>query len=159
MRFPEEVVRFLNSHRVALVGASSKPGHFSRAVLEAFEQAGYDVVPVNPRGGAIGGRQAAASLLDVKPRPEAALVMVPAEKAAGVVADAVLAGIPKVWLHRGAGQGSVSDAAVRLAESARLDLVKGECPLMFLPQAGLIHRVHRFLRARTWSKRAPTSAG
>jgi predicted CoA-binding protein len=76
------------------------------------------------------------------------LVMVPARIAADVVRDAISRGIPRVWLHRGIGAGSVSREAVALCKQAGIAVVDGACPLMFLEPVKSIHRFHRFFSGR-----------
>lgn len=131
---------FLRQERLALVGASHDPKDFSRAVMRELLDAGYEVVPINPRGGTIEGRTAYARLTDLPEPVGGALVMTPAGASEGVVRDAAAAHIPRVWLHRGGGPGSTSPEAVRAAHDLGLSVVDGECPMMFVGRS----RVHRF---------------
>jgi hypothetical protein len=68
--------------------------------------------------------------------------MTPAHASAQVVEECAAAGVSKVWLHRGAGTGAVSQAAIDAAQRHGLSLVSGRCPLMFLGPAESVHRVH-----------------
>lgn len=126
-------------------------------VLEAWAKAGYTLVPVHPAAAEIAGRPVFASLVEAaRDAPvDGALVLVPAHQADAVVADAVAAGVPRVWLHQGAGPGAVSAAAVRRATAADLDLVVGECALMYVAGTGFIHRVHRFFHRPKATLEAP----
>jgi predicted CoA-binding protein len=135
---------FLACRRVAFVGVSREPKHFSRALYRAFAERGYDVVPVNPNGGEIEGRPAARSVGDVQPPVEAALLLTPPPASAAVVRECDAAGVRRVWLHRGGGQGAVSPEAVAAARDARMELVDGACPFMFLRGTPFFHRVHGF---------------
>ena len=56
------------------------------------------------------------------------------------------AGVHGVWMHRGGGQGAVSDEALALCRERGLEVVDGECPFMFLSRSGVVHGVHRFFR-------------
>lgn len=143
------IERFLAGRRIAMVGVSTKAEEFSRAVWRAFVARGYDMVPVHPGVEEIEGRKAFARVSDVPGALDGVLVMVPAAVAADVVADCVNAGVRRVWLHRGGGPGSVSDAAVALAREHGLELVAGECPLMFLPGTERFHRWHAGWRKLT----------
>lgn len=67
--------------------------------------------------------------------------LAPAAQSAAVVQDCQAAGIRRVWLHRGGGEGSVSPEAVALARSAGMAVVDGACPFMFL--GGFPHNIHR----------------
>ena len=50
---------------IAIVGASSDPAKFGNKAIRAYLQQGYDVYPVNPKGGEIEGLSASASLSEV----------------------------------------------------------------------------------------------
>jgi predicted CoA-binding protein len=73
---------------------------------------------------------------------DGALLMTPAAASAEVVEECARAGIDRVWLHAGAGQGAVSDAALAEAQRHGLSVVAGQCPLMFLRDAAWFHRLH-----------------
>lgn len=134
---------FLAARRIALVGASTDASSFSRAVLNELIAHGIDVVPVHPSASEIAGRRAFPNVAAIEPAVEAALIMTPAAASAGVVDACAAAGIAKVWLHRGAGQGAVSSEAVEVAARRGLSCVVGRCPLMFLgPRPAAVHRVH-----------------
>ena len=47
----DDVRDFLAQRRIAFVGLSRDPKHFSRVVFREMSQRGYDVVPVNPAAG------------------------------------------------------------------------------------------------------------
>jgi predicted CoA-binding protein len=61
-----------------------------------------------------------------------------------VVRDCSQAGVTRVWMHRGAGRGAVSPAAVSYCHEHGIAVVAGACPFMFLPAAGFAHRAHAF---------------
>ena len=147
MKMLPEVERFLDSKRIAFVGVSSKPEDFSRLVFRKFVSAGYDVVPVRPDGAEIDGRRSYAKVTEIPGQVDAAFIMTPISATDLVVFECEKAGIRKVWLHRGAGHGSVSEAALGFCEQNGIDVVAGECPLMFLPDPELIHRMHGAVRS------------
>lgn len=133
---------FLACRRIALVGVSSQPADFSRVVFHELIVRGFDVVPVNPRLAEVEGRTAYARVQDIPVPVEAALLMTPAEASESVMKDCAEAGIHRVWLHRGAGRGAVSDAALAAGKQYDMTVVPGECPLMFLDEPAWPHRVH-----------------
>jgi len=146
MSSKQAIDSFLSCRRVAVVGVSRDPKDFSRAVFRAFVERGYDAVPVNPAGGEAEGRRSVARVGDVQPPPEAALLLTPPAATAQVVRECAEAGVRRVWMHRGGGQGAVSASALALCRERGLEVVDGECPFMFLPHAGFVHGVHRFFR-------------
>jgi uncharacterized protein len=139
--------RFLQSERVAVVGVSRNPKEFANAVYREFRDRGYEVLPVNPNTDEVEGVRCYRTIAEL-PDVDGALIMVPAAGAAEVVEQCAARGIERVWLHRGAGQGSVADEAVDAARAAGIDVVDGACPLMFLPDTGWFHRLHRRLAGR-----------
>jgi len=70
----------------------------------------------------------------------------PPAATAQVVRECAEAGVRRVWMHRGGGQGAVSASALALCRERGLEVVDGECPFMFLSHAGFVHGVHRFFR-------------
>jgi predicted CoA-binding protein len=144
----EDARAFLAAKRIAVVGVSRNPKHFSRAVFAALAGAGLDVVPVNPGPAELEGRRAFASVQDVAPPATAALVLVPPERSAGVVRDCLAAGVRRLWFHRGAGGGSASPEALALCRDKGVAVVQGLCPFMALPGPGFPHNLHAYLRRR-----------
>ena len=140
------VDEFLSGHRFALIGASDDPKSFSRTVMKALEQHGYEVVPVNPRMPVIDGRPSPASVGAIEGTIDGAIIMVPAGAAEQAVRDCIAAGVTQVWLFKGVGQGACSEPAAQACRDAGIGLVNGACPLMFLDPVRGVHRFHRGVR-------------
>lgn len=137
---------FLAQRHLALVGASRDPKDFSAAVYRDLKHHGYQMVPVNPAGEVIDGDPCVASVADLPDGIDGAIVMVPADRSAEVVQACIDRGIPRIWLHKGAGPGSVSAEAVALCREHGVELIDGACPLMFAEPVAWFHRVHRLER-------------
>ena len=138
---------FLAHRRVALVGVSRDSRDFSRIVFAELTRRGYDVVPVNPIGGeGRGGMPFVRRVQDIDPPLEAALLMTPPAVTTEVVKDCAEAGIHHVWMHQGMGRGAANPIAIAFGKAHGMSVVSGVCPLMFLPDAGLLHRAHRWWR-------------
>ena len=146
MASKQAIDSFLSCRRIAVVGVSRDPKDFSRSVFRAFVERGYDAVPVNPNGGEAEGRPCARSLAEVAPPVEGALLMTPPAATLQAARACAETGVKRVWMHRGAGQGAVVPEAVALCRERGIEVVDGECPFMFLPDAGWFHGVHRFFR-------------
>ncbi len=141
----EDIEDFLAQKRLALVGLSRDPKDFSRILFLDLIRRGYDVVPVNPLMSNVEGRTCFARVQDIEPPVDAVLVMTPPEVSESVVRDCAEAGIKRVWLHRGAGTGAVSPAAVAFCEEQGMRLVAGYCPYMFMPDTPFFHHIHGFI--------------
>lgn len=145
----ETIEDFLAQKRIAMVGISREPHSFSVALFEELIRRGYDVIPVNPSTPNVMGRRCFARVQDIQPPVEAALLMTSPAVTDTVVSDCAAAGIHRVWMYRAGGSGAVSPKAVAFCQDHGIQVVPGQCPFMFLPAAGTIHRLHGFVRKIT----------
>jgi len=145
----ETIEDFLAQKRIAMVGISREPKNFSVMLFEELCRRGYDVVPVKPKTPEVLGRRCFARVQDIQPPVEAALLMTSPEVTDAVVGDCAEAGIRRVWMYRAAGTGAVSEKAVAFCSERGIQVVPGQCPFMFLPNAGAGHRLHGFIRKIT----------
>jgi len=155
----ETIEDFLAQKRIALVGISRDRKSFSAKVFEELCRRGYDVIPVNPNTTEVQGRQCFARMLDIRPPVETVLLMTSPVVTNTVVEDCARAGVRRVWMHRGAGNGSVSAQAVAFCRERGIEVVPGQCPLMFLPEVAGVHRLHGFVRKITGRYPRPTPGG
>ncbi len=148
MATTQQIDAFWGLKRLAVVGVSRNPKHFSTAIWRELRDRRYDVVPVNPSATEIDGRQAYARVQDIQPPVDGVVILTPSAATEQVVKDCIEAGVQHAWMHRGAGggPGAVSPAAVALAKSAGMDVVDGQCPFMFLPGTPVFHRMHAFIK-------------
>jgi predicted CoA-binding protein len=137
---------FLGLKRLAMVGVSRNPKDFSRTLFRELRKRGYDVTPVSPNVKEVDGVASVASVRDISPPVEGALLMTNASVAGEVVRECADAGVGQVWMYRAVGKGAVSEDAVEFCQSHGIGTVPGECPFMFLPHAGFPHNVHGFCR-------------
>jgi uncharacterized protein len=145
----QDIRSFLALRRLAVVGVSRHANDFTRALFRELRQRGYDLVPVNPALAEVDGIPCVAKIADVSPPVEGALLLTNPTVTEKVLEDCVQAGIRRVWLYRAAGAGAVSPAALSFCKSHGIAVVGGECPFMFLPETGWLHRVHGFCRKLT----------
>lgn len=137
---------FLAQNRIAVVGVSRDEKDFSRRVLRALAEAGYEVVPVNPALDSVEGRTCFPRVNDVRPPVHAALLLTPPVESEEVVRDCARAGVRHVWMHRGAGNGAASAEALRFCDANGISVVTDLCPFMALPDTGFPHNLHARLR-------------
>jgi predicted CoA-binding protein len=149
VRSLDAIEDFLAHKRFAMVGISREAKDFSVSLFEELCRRGYDVVPVNPNTPNVLGKSCYARVQDIHPPVEAALLMTSPAHTEAVVADCAAAGIRKIWMYRAAGSGAVSEKAVEFCREHGMEVIPGECPFMFLPQAGGVHRLHGFFRRIT----------
>ena len=137
-----EIQAFLALRRIAMIGVSHEPKHFSRAVFRAWRDRGYEMLPVNPAALEIEGKPCYPRPQEISPAAEAALIMTPPAASEKAARDCVAAGIRRIWLYRRA------PAAEAFCVENGVTLIANECPLMYLQDMAWPHRVHRWLHAR-----------
>jgi uncharacterized protein len=144
---------FLAQTHLAFVGVSRDPKNFANTVYRQLRDGGRVLYPVNGNATSttLEGDRCYGSVADVPDPVDGVVVMVKAAVAQRVVRDAIRRGIPRVWLHRGVGPGSVSAEAVELCRQAGVSVIDGACPLMFEEPVRSLHRVHRFLSRRRFA--------
>jgi predicted CoA-binding protein len=138
-----DIEDFLANKRLAVVGLSRNPKDFSHAVFRELSSRGYDLVPVNPFAKELAQKRCFARVQDIAPTVDGALLMTSPAETEQAVKDCAEAGIRRVWMHGGVGQGAVSQSAVEFCRQNNIRLVEGYCPLMFLRDEAYIHRAHR----------------
>ena len=154
----ETIHEFLAQKRIAMIGVSREPGSFSVTLFQELLRRGYDVVPVNPHTPNVLGHRCFARVQNVTPPVQAALLITSPQVTETVVADCARAGIRLVWMHRGVGTGAVSPKAVTFCHAHGIDVIAGQCPFMFLPASGGVHRIHGFFRKITGRYPQPRDA-
>jgi predicted CoA-binding protein len=142
----ETIEDFLAQKRIAMIGVSRNPKDFSAALFEELRKRGYDMVPVNPNAQEVLGQTCFAHVQEIQPPVDAALLMTTAEVTNTVVSDCAAAGIRRVWMYRAGGKGAVSEKAVAFCQEHGIQVVPGQCPFMFLPGIGGVHKFHGFIR-------------
>jgi hypothetical protein len=148
----EDITKFLECKRVAFIGVSREPQHFSRALLREFVAKGYDPVPVNPSATEIDGRKCFSQLAEVDPPVEAALLMTGTQEVIDrTMRECSQARIQQIWIYKSVNDGEMHEHAVEFCRMRGSSVIEGYCPMMFLPRAGLVHRLHRFLMKVTGS--------
>jgi len=145
----ETIEDFLGQKRVAMVGVSRDPRSFSAMLFEEFCRRGYDMIAVNPAAKEVLGRRCYARVQEIQPPATAVILMTSPQVTDVVVGDCAKAGIQRIWMYRAAGKGAVSAKALAFCESRGIQVVPGECPYMFFPDAGAGHRFHGFIRKIT----------
>lgn len=145
----ETIEEFLAQKRIAVVGISREPKHFSVTLFEELCRRGYDVVPVNPNAPQVLGRRCFGRVQDIQPRVDAALLMTSPEVTDAIVKDCAEAGIRRVWMYRAGGKGAVSRRAVEFCRQNGIEVVPGQCPFMFWRDAETGHLLHGFIRKIT----------
>ena len=150
----EAAAAFLANERVAVTGVSRTPKtHGSNNVYRRLRERGYQVFAVNPNADVVEGDPCYQDLKSIPGGVQAVVIGTRPEIAEGTMRECAELGIEHVWMHRGPGAGSVSDAATAYGRQHGITVIDGGCPLMFPPTADLGHKVMRFVYAGHVPKR------
>lgn len=134
------VERFIEQPALAIVGVSRSGRKFGNAAARELKAKGYRVYPIHPSATEIDGMRCYSSFEELPEHVESVLVVVPPAQAELVVRDAAKASIHQVWLQQGAESPAVLDTCRTLG----LEVVSGECILMFA-KPGSYHRLHKWV--------------
>jgi predicted CoA-binding protein len=131
---------FLAERTLAIAGVSRSGKGFGNSVLKDLTGKGYEVLPVHPGAGEVGGVQSSPSLAELPKKVGGLILVVPPQQTEKLVREAKEAGIDRVWIQ----QGAESPDAIQFCAENGIDAVHGECIMMFAQPTG-IHRFHRWL--------------
>jgi predicted CoA-binding protein len=144
----EAASEFLANKRVAVTGVSRTPRtHGSNNVYKRFRERGYDVFAVNPNADEVEGDRCYPDLESIPGGVQAVVIATRPEIAEDTMRECADLGIKHVWMHRGPGAGSVSDAATAYGRQHGITVIDGGCPCMFGPTADFGHRLMRIVYA------------
>jgi uncharacterized protein len=147
-RIEEAASEFLATKRVAVTGVSRTPKtHGSNNVYKRLRERGYEVFAVNPNARAVEGDRCYPNLESIPGGVDAVVIGTRPQIADDTMRECAELGIKHVWMHRGPGAGSVSDAATDYGRQHGITVIDGGCPLMFAPTSDFGHRLMRVLYA------------
>jgi predicted CoA-binding protein len=137
----EAAGEFLAQKRIAVAGVSRRrAGHGANNVYRRLRERGYQVFAVNPQAGAVEGDRCYPDLKSIPGGVDAVVIGTTPAAAGSVVRECEELGITRIWMHRGFGEGSVSDEAADYCRGHGMSVIAGGCPLMFAPASDLGHR-------------------
>ena len=137
----ESIRQFVADKTIAVIGASATGKGFGAFAYAELKKKGYQVMAVHPTASSIHGDPCWSSVAALPQPVERALVVVKPEASEAVLREAAAAGVRRIWLQ----QGAESPAALRAAEELGLDVVHGQCILMFAEPVGPLHGIHRWI--------------
>jgi len=135
------IEEFLSKKNIAVVGVSRFGKKFGYTLFKDLKTKGYNVYPVNPNADFIDNEKCYPSLLALRGKVEAAILVVPPFATKEVVKDAYSAGVKKIWMQLG----SESQEAVIFCTEMKMDVIQNECVLMFAEPAAFFHKAHRWV--------------
>ena len=114
-------------------------------MYQRLRQRGYQVFAINPNADTVEGDPCYHDLHSIPGGVDWVVIGTRPETAEATMRECADLGIQRVWMHRGPGAGSVSQAATEYGRQHGIKVIDGGCPCMFDPTADGGHKVMRFM--------------
>jgi uncharacterized protein len=131
---------FLNQRKLAILGVSRNKKEFSNSVYRLLKERGYTVYPVNPYTENIEGDRCYPNIKALTEQVDGVLILLPPKKTEQVLPEIASAGIRQVWIQ----QMSDTKEAIEFCKQHNIEVIYGECILMFMEPLSFPHRLHRW---------------
>ncbi|WP_270182239.1 CoA-binding protein [Alkalihalobacillus sp. CinArs1] len=120
----EEIKKILKDNkRIAVVGLSNNPSRTSYMVSQAMQDAGYEIIPVNPTIDETLGKKAVDSLKDIEGHVDIVNVFRRSEFLPDIMKDAVDIGADVFWSQLGVA----NEEAYRYGKEHNMTMVMDRC--------------------------------
>lgn len=132
---------FLAQEKIAVAGVSRKSKKFGDIAFKELKKKGYDVYPVNPHMSEYKGGPCYKSVSDLPEDVKGVFVCTPHDVTLQIVDQAKEKGIQHVWLQ----QGSVDEDKLDNGTKTELNMITGQCIMMYAAPVKGIHGFHRWI--------------
>jgi hypothetical protein len=139
------ITDFLSQKKLAVIGVSRDPNQFANCAYRFLKTHGYKVYPINPKAAQVEGDPCFPNIASLPQKVDSALVVLPPEKTMKVLPEITEAGIKHIWLQ----QQTESPEAIQFCKDRKINLVYGECIMMFSEPLAIPHRLHRWVKIVT----------
>lgn len=129
----ETINAFLHARSLAVFGVSRDPEKYGYKVYQTLKEKGLRVFAVNPRADEVDGDPVYPDMQALPETPEAIVTVVPPEVTKTVVAQALAAGVRKIWMQ----PGSEHVDAIRAAQQQGATVVYGGPCIMVVAKTHL----------------------
>lgn len=137
----EPIDTFFEADAYAVIGVSADRKKFGNTVFRTMLDAGLKVYPVHPTLESVEGEACYHAVGELPDGVTSVVTVVPPAQTERVIPACAQRGVKSIWMQ----PGSDSGPAVEVARKAGMNVVNGQCILMFLEPVKSVHRVHRWV--------------
>jgi predicted CoA-binding protein len=138
----QAINNFLSVKDIAIAGVSRDRKKFGFMVFHELKKKGYTTYPINPNTDSIDETRCYKSVSELPDSATSLYIVTPKATTLQIVKDAVAKGIKNIWIQ----QKSDTPEALALAKDNGINLIHGECIIMFISPSESFHKFHRFMR-------------
>jgi len=138
----KRIEEFFQSKAIAIVGVSREKSSYSRILLTAFQERGYQVYIVNPNADEIDCVKCYSSISELPDEVEAVYILKRKELALDLAREAAIKGIKKIWIHIKCDSPDIKE----ISKEFGVSIIAGECFFMWAEPVKGVHKFHRFIR-------------
>lgn len=140
---------FLSLKNIAVAGVSRTKENAANFIYRKLRKEGYKVFAVNPNAATVEGDTCYPNLKAIPEKPEGVVIVTKPEVTNLIVKDCAELGIKNVWMHKGIDSktASVSDEAVKFCYENNITVIPGACPMMYVKNADMGHRLMRWMKS------------
>jgi len=139
----KSIETFLQGKRIAVAGVSRNPKKFGHVVFEDLKKKGFQLYPINPGTDIIDEQPSFHSVNALPIDVKHLLIVTHRDKTMGILQEAINKGIDNIWIQ----QMSDSHEALDYLKDKRINLVSGQCILMWTEPVTGFHKFHRTLKS------------
>ena len=133
---------FFESRKLAIAGVSRDPKKFGYAVMNKLKETGFTIFLVHPEVDILYGEPCYRNVSLLPENIDGMLILTPKTETLGVVEETIKKGIPNIWIQ----QMSETRESVQYAQNNKVNLIAGQCILMFAQPVEGFHKFHRRLK-------------
>jgi predicted CoA-binding protein len=136
-----QIADFMKLRTFAIIGVSSKKKKFGNYILSHMLEKELRILPIHRSVPQIDGIKCYPSIDDLPIKPDAVILVIPPAESEKALVEIYEAGVKNVWLQ----QGAESNKAITYCIQNDINVISGECILMFLDKPGFPHNVHKWV--------------
>lgn len=137
----QSVDDFFEQQVFAVVGVSRTGRKFGNNAYKELKQKGFRVYQIHPQSKSIDGEECYPDFKSAPKDIKGVIVSIKPIHTLKILQEALESGIKHVWLQ----QGSESKEAIDFCIKNGINVIHGECIMMFAQPVKSIHRFHRWI--------------